>query len=541
MKKPITLISIICSMLFVIAIAVFASGIYIDKKEGSQRADARYETFLAKTRENFSKNPFGTPEFSNSFIRDIGNIADFSSLKLEVNGTLVYSYPPETFSLPSPELVKSYSDSDIISQTHFTVRASIYLMTPNTVYNHSRVAFLLILIGTLLIGIFIVFTGGNDEETSYDYPSKKRRTCKEYSRLTKEDDSESENSHTTPAIPQEVREEESTEALHEKETELVQENTTEEQATATPESVTISFGDDYIHSEQKSEPESQEKEESIFNPEDFEQPAEEAEDESKSQTKPLFEEESVSIDFPDDMPVFTEVDEKEWTENSSDTAGENALTAEDPHRDDETEISEDDFDIIDQMEQENKSFSEDDLFDDAQAEFEEPAIEAPESKDAERSPITDLYVQSALDGKLDEAISTEPETTLALIKISGLDRGNTISQNIISIIRKSADTNLLFEYKADSYAAIVPKDLQESVDCFEKIYNMIAEYLKDNNAVNEVSAGISSANGRKITAERLKLEADQALDYASQDPDSPIVAFRANPQKYQEYLDSNEG
>ena len=66
----------------------------------------------------------------------------------------------------------------------------------------------------------------------------------------------------------------------------------------------------------------------------------------------------------------------------------------------------------------------------------------------------------------------------------------------------------------------------------------ITDYLKDNNAANEVSVGISSSSERNVKAERVILEADQALDYASQDPDSPIVAFRANPQKYREFQES---
>ena len=82
------------------------------------------------------------------------------------------------------------------------------------------------------------------------------------------------------------------------------------------------------------------------------------------------------------------------------------------------------------------------------------------------------------------------------------------------------------------------KNLQTAVEKFEKIYNKIADFLKDNNSVNEVSVGISSSSERNVKAERVILEADQALDYASQDPDSPIVAFRANPQKYREFQEA---
>ena len=175
------------------------------------------------------------------------------------------------------------------------------------------------------------------------------------------------------------------------------------------------------------------------------------------------------------------------------------------------------------MEQENLALSDEDFF----------------AEKTPLSPVTNLALQSSLEEKFDEAILSNPNSTLALVKINGLDRGNTISQEIVSILSKVSDNPQIFEYKSDSYAQILSTDLQTTVDKYEEIYNKIADFLKDNNATNEVSVGISSAGERKIKAERVILEAGQALDYASQDPDSPIVAFRANPEKYREYMESN--
>ena len=136
---------------------------------------------------------------------------------------------------------------------------------------------------------------------------------------------------------------------------------------------------------------------------------------------------------------------------------------------------------------------------------------------------------------------SELYVTLALTKINGLDRGNSISQNIISILKDSLPGSQIFEYKSDAYAVIMKgKPLQDSVDMFEEIYNKIDGYLKNSNSANEVSMGISASDNRDVRAERVILEAGQALDYASQDPDSPIVAFRANPQKYRELHGNQE-
>ena len=491
MKKPITIVSTICSLLFLAAIIVFASGVYIDKKKGTEKADARYEQLLSQTKENFTTNSYGSSEFSINFIRAIGNINDFSSLKLEVNGTLVYSYPPSTFSIPSPELIKSYSDTVNAGGKNFTLRASLYLMTPGSIYNHSRLAFLLILTGTLLVGIFIVFTNGSESSADEGYTIRPK-TSEALKNLTEKTELEEASKTQTPAVQiEEKPEEPEPQTLPETEPEQV-----------------ISFTETKEEPVQEAEQEPLFPQEPIFQPEQNQQASEEPE--------------TTSIEFPTEKPVFDEEDEQEWNN-------------EELFDDDEPEDFYDNtvqnfgdhdnsgLDIIDQMEQENLALTDEDFF----------------GEKTPVSPVTNLVLQSSLEEKLDEKILSNPNATLALVKINGLDRGNSISQKIVSILSESSGSKQLFEYKADSYAQITESDLQTTVDRFEDLYNKIAGLLKDNNAANEVSVGISSASGRKIKAERVILEAGQALDYASQDPDSPIVAFRANPEKYKEYIESN--
>ncbi len=473
MKKPITIISSICTLLFIIAIIWLGAGVYIDKKNGTQKADSRYEKFISANKENFTINSYGSNEFSNEFIRSIGNIDDFSLLRLEVNGELVYSYPPTSFTLPSPELVKSYSDSFTVNGNNYTIKASIYLMSPNSVYNHSRLAFLIILIGTITVGIFIVLTGGPDSEPYFTKAKKSSRFNSVKSSNTIKEEKKSE-------LKEEIEE-----AGEEK---------------------SISF-DDYATERTKHSTGP------VFNPEDVEI-------------------EEVEVIKSNDDPKEPQINSEEEIFNEEELFSDNEAVQED-----------DDIDIIDQMEQENLNSSKED---EAEAPAQEESSELFAEKfegDAEDSevlsPITNLGLQSSLEQKLDEAIVSELHATLAITRINGLDRGNAISQKIISILRDSLAGDEIFEYKSDAYAVIMKgKNLQTAVEKFEKIYNKIADFLKDNNSVNEVSVGISSSSERNVKAERVILEADQALDYASQDPDSPIVAFRANPQKYREFQEA---
>lgn len=466
MKKPITIVSSISIFLFVIALVWLVAGIYIDKKNGNANADARYEKLLEETKQNFSLHGYGTSEFSNNFIHAIGDIDDFSSLKLEINGELVYSYPPSVFSLPSPELIKSYADTISISDQTFTLKASVYLMSPNSIYTHSRFAFLLILVGTLITGVVILLMGNN--ESPSDYP---------FSRSS----------------------------FHSKK---------EKKVIFNPEPEEIAEDSDDAEDEDTIPPLS-------------------SEDQSESQIKS----EEITIQFPESQPILSEKDEEEWKD-------EDLFINQDENEKDEEEDG--GLDIIDQFEQQNQDFADDDIFADFNEEEEKPEEEKEElpakPKEEDISPITQIKLQSALEETLNGSIGKEKsQATLALFKINGLDRGNSISKTIISMLKEKVSDSMIFEYKSDAYALFFENlDLQNTVSLAEDLYAKISDYLKNNNAVNEVSVGISSVCERQLNGDRLILEADQALNYASQDPDSPIVAFRANPEKYKAYQESQQ-
>ena len=53
---------------------------------------------------------------------------------------------------------------------------------------------------------------------------------------------------------------------------------------------------------------------------------------------------------------------------------------------------------------------------------------------------------------------------------------------------------------------------------------------------NSLSIGLSSRAHRNVAAERLLFEAGEALERASRDTGSPIVAFKSDPEKYREFI-----
>jgi hypothetical protein len=48
--------------------------------------------------------------------------------------------------------------------------------------------------------------------------------------------------------------------------------------------------------------------------------------------------------------------------------------------------------------------------------------------------------------------------------------------------------------------------------------------------------GLSSRSGRLLEANRLLLEASRALEKALEDPASPIVAFKSDPERYRAFI-----
>jgi|GEM_PF-1889953 len=494
MKRPITIISSISSLLFLVAIIWFGAGIYIDKKSGNEKASSRYQKLLNDTKSALFQSQYGSPDFSNKFIRAIGNIDDFSALKLEINGELVYSYPPSLFSLPSPDLVKHFEETvEVNPQNYFSLEASIYLMKPNSIYNYARIAFLLILVGTIIVVVLIILTNGTEDAIirTGNFKFSKKKSYSNVYRPFSETESPQKSEETKIEASEETKELEKS----------VEENkVTSDEAPL-------------------------EEKKPLFNPEASNSNAENTE---------AIQEEEISINFDDDKTDEENSNVNDW------------------FIDTDEESENDGLDVIDQFEQQNAEdselftgFNEDEPIFESEPVTESPVIEQEkiieEKQEKNISPITSLFVQSELEPKIDNEISSGSENlTVALLKINALDRGNSISSNVLSILKdkSSYENPEIFEYKSDSYAVVLPKtDLQTTVDMFETVYNKISDFLKNNNATNEVSVGISSVAGRKIKAERLLLEASQALDYASNDPDSPIVAFRANPEKYNEMQD----
>lgn len=498
MKRPITFISSISFILFGIAIVVFVTGIVIDKKNGAAAADARFDSLVEATSAASARNECGTPEFSAQFIKAIGAIEDFSSLNLLIRNQAVYSYPPEGFYLPSPGLVRKYSRTvRNIYGTEISLSAAIYLMKPDSIYKYARISFVFILLGTAIAVVPLAVLKDTEKSPQSKKPSQKQQKYESY--LTH-----------SPSI-------QSFENGTEKPTEQGSHFSYENKPEYPPQQ--------NLHETDAKKPDVS------ADPEEMQ-----ADEETKMQDEPIFNPDFFEQDSADEMV---------WDEDAVER----------------TDTEDDDFDIIDQLERENEQIfgssemrtTQEQIGAASETRHEEESANTTIKTDNpvfvsdernERSPITNLFMQSFLAQKLETVIqrdeATGQDTSVILMKINGLDRGNIISTKIVAILEQFLGANVqIFEYKADGYAIVAENTtLNESVKKFERIYAGITEFLKNNNAANEVSIGISSAAHRTLSSDRLIMEADKALEHAEEDPDSPIIAFRANPEKYKEVIEN---
>lgn len=499
MKRPVTVISLISILLFTAALVWFGRGIYADGKAGKEQNTRAFETLFYKTIVAADQSRIGTTGFSKKFSEAIGNIDNYSYLRLEVNGKAVYSYPPvaSDFSLPSASLINSFKESRTTRNgLLITLSASMYAIKAKSVYHYAKLAFVLILLGTSIafVSLMLLSIKKDFNFTRKDKTKKKPTIEEEFNINYGDDDSPllsdiKDSTQDKEVKAEEVNEEKVEDASANDDEQLPEEpapaagDLTEARPLSEEQKEETDFTEPVIE-ENETLPE-QPVTPAVTQENDFEEPVLEKEDFEEPAIPAVIEEEAIDKDKTlSEEPAEEQKEEQDVFEEAEPVQGVSEIVS--------------DINVIEQT-----------------------------------SPVTGLKLQSCLleelNAKIKAAFNNERELTLALLKVNGLDRGNFISDRLIKILEENIqDRNRIYEYNADGYA-IVLEDTATSAcaDIFDRIYAEMTSYLKSNNSINEVVIGLSSLHKREINSEQLLKEADKALSYALEDPDSPIIAFRS--------------
>ncbi len=245
--------------------------------------------------------------------------------------------------------------------------------------------------------------------------------------------------------------------------------------------------------------------------------------------KIIFEDEDIQLnDFSN--PKENENDNSKETENSSiqDNFEENTEEFFEPEIQETKEETEDKNEILstaDKREETNITDRQSDI------KVEEDEKSTTESNDVNESAqdFNAVFEERLLQ-------STQKNEDLCVLVIKNESENNSTEQihNLFDLIfNENAD---IFEYKNGLFLILLSNTaLDDALIPAKKLYSAITE-----ESGNKVTIGLSARNMRKISTERLLTEASEAQKHAAEDPTSPIIAFRASPEKYNSLILNNK-
>lgn len=488
----------VCTV-YIAAVLAFAASLIFEYSGGTKRAQERFTSLTKDLSRNLKENNTGSAEFSRAILESLGNVSDIAAIQVSSDGKLLFSYPvsiDENKTASSP-LIKQLSTSVKGGENSAVLTAALYTLKPSSIYYKGRVAFLVILAATLAaaLNLIIVSKKDTDGDGQEDTDAEKDGT-EDYFFEEEMPDYEKVARKETDA----------------KEDATVYENDAEEEAAVTE--------------------------------------------------RTDAEESAVTRNDVAEVAAVAEVTAAEDTAVSEVTAGNNAVAEENSYG---TEIDSDktlDFEDQTDIEETIPSVQEKEpVLENGQnageeegaaaedASFAEEIHEEPSLAENNVAPVGlfdektgfgwEQYMPTRLDSELIRAASSEQDLALFTVRIPGIDWTTPEGKETASIIKDWVKFNdLVFDYGSDGFTAIFQnQNTDAALAEAEKTHTEIVSVLKRANSSAETPfVGISTRSLRLISGKRLFNESEQALFHAMEDKDSPIVAFRVNPDKYRSYL-----
>lgn len=477
----------VCTV-YIAAILAFAASLIFEYSGGTKRAQERFTSLTKDLSRNLKENDTGSAEFSRAILESLGNVSDIAAIQVSSDGKLLFSYPvsiDENKTASSP-LIKQLSTSVKGGENSAVLTAALYTLKPSSIYYKGRVAFLVILAATLAAALNLIIVSKKDTDGDGQEDTDAEKDGAEDYFFEEE----------MPDYEKVARKE--TDA---KEDATVYGNDAEEEAAVTENDTAedtavnvVTAAEDTAVSEVTAENNAVAEENSYGT-------------EIDSDKTMDFEDQT---EFEETIPS---VQEKEPVLENGQNAGEEEGAA-----------------------AEDASFAEEI--------HEEPSLAennvAPVGLFDEKTGFGwEQYMPTRLDSELIRAASSEQDLALFTVRIPGIDWTTPEGKETASIIKDWVKFNdLVFDYGSDGFTAIFQnQNTDAALAEAEKTHTEIVSVLKRANSSAETPfVGISTRSLRLISGKRLFNESEQALFHAMEDKDSPIVAFRVNPDKYRSYL-----
>lgn len=477
----------VCTV-YIAAVLAFAASLIFEYSGGTKRAQERFTSLTKDLSRNLKENDTGSAEFSRAILESLGNVSDIAAIQVSSDGKLLFSYPvsiDENKTASSP-LIKQLSTSVKGGENSAVLTAALYTLKPSSIYYKSRVAFLVILAATLAAALNLIIVSKKDTDGDGQEDTDAEKDGAEDYFFEEE----------MPDYEKVARKE--TDA---KEDATVYGNDAEEEAAVTENDTAedtavnvVTAAEDTAVSEVTAENNAVAEENSYGTEIDSDK----------------------TLDFEDQTDIeetIPSVQEKEPVlENGQNASEEEGAATED-------------------------------------ASFAEEIHEEPSLAENNAAPVGlfdektgfgwEQYMPTRLDSELIRAASSEQDLALFTVRIPGIDWTTPEGKETASIIKDWVKFNdLVFDYGSDGFTAIFQnQNTDAALAEAEKTHTEIVSVLKRANSSAETPfVGISTRSLRLISGKRLFNESEQALFHAMEDKDSPIVAFRVNPDKYRSYL-----
>ena len=160
------------------------------------------------------------------------------------------------------------------------------------------------------------------------------------------------------------------------------------------------------------------------------------------------------------------------------------------------------------------------------------------------SPRSDIgweeYTKDRLDAELHRCASTEKDLTLFMIEFANRISDAMFKQAADEAVHFFASRDLLFENGDKGITVIYPGiELEAGIKKAKEFLHHIVEKFPHSYKTNtSLYIGLTSRSGRLLNSGRMLMEAMEALQRAKTDRESPIIAFKSDPEKYRKFIAS---
>jgi GGDEF domain-containing protein len=150
------------------------------------------------------------------------------------------------------------------------------------------------------------------------------------------------------------------------------------------------------------------------------------------------------------------------------------------------------------------------------------------------------YTKDRLDSELHRCSSSEKDLALLLMEFTDIGEEKIFKLAAEEAVTFFTSRDLLFEYGGTGITVILPgTEFEAAIARAEKFYKRILErFPQSYMEAYGLCIGLSSRSGRLCNADRLILEATEALKKAKSDSRTSIIAFKSDLEKYRTFIAS---